>query len=96
MVKHVVMFKFKPEIDAGRRRQVLDELRDLAGKIEEIREFDVGEDVLHSPRSWDAVLISSFDGLQALDLYQRHEGHQQVAVKLKSISDAIAAVDYED
>lgn len=95
MIKHVVLFKFKPEIDGPQRRLVLDELRALPSKIEVIREFEVGEDILRSPRSWDAVLVSTFDNLETMDVYQRHDDHQQVAVKLRAISESIATVDYE-
>lgn len=90
------MFKFKPEVEAGERRRVLDELRALAGKVDVIRAFEVGEDVLRSPRSWDAVLVSSFDDLEKLEQYQRHDDHMAVAIKLRDISNAIATVDYEE
>ena len=90
------MFKFKPEVEAGERRRVLEELRALAGKIDVIRKFEVGEDVLRSTRSWDAVLVSSFDDLEKLEHYQRHDDHIAVAMKLREISDAIATVDYEE
>ena len=95
MIKHIVMFKFRPEIDGPPRRLVVEDLRELSGKIEVIREFEVGEDVLRTPRSWDAVLVSTFDDLESMDLYQRHDDHQRVAVKLRAISETIAAVDYE-
>jgi hypothetical protein len=63
MIKHVVFFKFKPEASPEERREALDELRSLPGKIDVIREFEVGEEILGQLRSWDAVLISTFDDL---------------------------------
>jgi Stress responsive A/B Barrel Domain len=95
MIKHVVMFKFKPEVTQDEREGVLDELRELTGKIDVIREFEVGQDVLGSPRSWDAALIAAYDDLGALETYQRHDDHLQVALKLRSMCDAIASVDFE-
>lgn len=95
MIKHVVFFKFKPEADKAEIRATLDELRALPDKIEVIREFEVGEDVLQSPRSWDAVLVATYDDLDALQKYQRHDEHLQVGMKLQAISDAIGSVDYE-
>lgn len=95
MIRHVVFFKFKPEADAGEREAALDELRGLPDKIDSIREFEVGEDILRSPRAWDAVLIATFDDLDALGKYARHDDHLPVVVRLQSLCDAIGSVDYE-
>ena len=95
MIKHVVMFKFKPEADKNKRKKALDELQALPAIIEVIREFEIGEDVLQSKRSYDAVLIATFDDLGALELYQRHPDHVEVALQIQEIADAVAAVDYE-
>ena len=95
MIKHVVFFKFKPEASQSDRRATLGELRALPEKIDCIRDFEVGEDVLGSPRSWDAVLIATYDDLTALEQYQRHDDHLSVGLKLKTLCDAIASVDYE-
>jgi hypothetical protein len=95
MIRHVVFFKFKPEVSTAERRTVLDELRALPDKIDVIRSYEVGEDILQSTRSWDAVLISTYDDLQALESYSRHDDHLGVAVKLTHMCDAIGSVDYE-
>ncbi|HVG19080.1 MAG TPA: Dabb family protein [Blastocatellia bacterium] len=95
MIRHVVFFKFRPESGAGERKEVLDELRSLPDKIDVIRDFEVGEDMLGSSRAWDAALIASFDDLGALQKYQRHDDHLPVVMKLQSLCDAIGSVDYE-
>lgn len=95
MIRHVVFFKFKPEAPASRRSSVLDELRALPDKIDVIRSFEVGEDVLQAARSWDAVLIATYDDLGALDIYSRHDDHVEVALKLREICDAVGSVDFE-
>ena len=95
MIKHIVFFKFRPEASAAKRRSVLDELRSLPDKIDVIRSYEVGEDILQKPRSWDAVLIGTYDDLNALETYSRHDDHVEVALKLKDICDEIGSVDYE-
>jgi hypothetical protein len=95
MIRHVVFFKFKPESSRDERREALDQLRALPGKIDVIRSFEVGEDVLGSRRSWDAVLIATYDDLGALETYQRHDDHVTAALRLQQLSDAIGSVDYE-
>ncbi len=95
MIRHIVFLKFKPDVRSDKRNAVLDELRSLPDKIDSIREFEVGEDILNSPRSWDAALIGTYDDLQGLEQYQKHDDHMAVVMKLREITDAIASVDYE-
>ena len=95
MIRHIVFFKFKPEGDASKRKSVLEELRALPDKIEVIRSFEVGEDVLQSARSWDAVIVATYDDLQALETYSKHDDHVEVVMKLREICDAVGSVDYE-
>ena len=95
MIRHVVFFKFKPEVSAANRTAVLNQLRALPDKIDVIRSFEVGEDVMQLARSWDAVLIATYDDLQALDIYTRHDDHVEVVLKLREICDAVGSVDFE-
>ena len=95
MIKHVVFFKFKPEADDAERKAGLDGLRALPGKIEVIRKYEIGENVLPSPRAWDAVLIGEYDDLSALDIYSRHDAHVQAAAKIRAVCEAVGSVDYE-
>ena len=95
MIKHVVFFKFKPETSASDRKSAINQLRTLPDKIDVIREFEVGEDVLRAARSWDMVLIGTFDDLDALEKYQRHDDHQPILMMARQLCDAIGAVDFE-
>lgn len=95
MIRHIVFFKFKPEAGARERAEVLNDLRALPGKIDVIRSYEVGEDILKLPRSWDAALIATYDDLAALDVYTRHDDHVAVVMKIREISDAVGSVDYE-
>jgi hypothetical protein len=89
------MFKCKPEADGNEWKKVLADLRKLPDQIEVIRAYEVGEDVLGSPRSWDAVLVSTFDDLEALQLYARHDAHVEVALRIQALVEQVAAVDFE-
>lgn len=95
MIKHVVFFKFKPEASHGERQAVIGQLRELPDKIDVIREFEVGLDVLRSSRSWDGVIIGTYDDLDALQQYQRHDDHIPVVMKMQQLCDEIGVVDFE-
>ena len=65
MIKHIVMWKFKE----GEQENMLlfrDRLLALKGKIPEIRAMEVGINMSPSDRSYDAVLVSEFDSMEAL------------------------------
>lgn len=95
MIKHIVFLKFKSEASAEQRRAIIEDLRALPKQIDVIREYEVGEDVLRAPRSWDAALVGTYDSLEALKIYNDHPAHAAVVLKIREISDAVASVDFE-
>ena len=95
MLQHVVVAKFKPETSQDEREEIVAALRTLPGKVVDIRRFKVGLDVLHSERSYDFALVSTFDDLDALKCYQAHPRHVPLAQRLRAASQNLIAVDYE-
>ena len=95
MIKHIVFLKFRPDAGADQRQKIIDELRALPAQIDVIREYEVGEDVLKSPRSWDVALIGTYDSLEALKTYNEHPAHVAVVQKIRAISEGAASVDFE-
>ena len=94
MIKHIVMWKFKE----GEQENMLlfrDRLLALKGQIPEIRAMEVGINVNPSERSYDAVLVSEFDSLEALNAYSTNPLHVAVADFCKSIRTGSVSVDYE-
>lgn len=67
----------------------------LKGQIPEIREMEVGINVNPSERSFDAVLISTFDSLDALKSYSVNPLHAAVSDFCKTIRTQSVSVDYE-
>jgi hypothetical protein len=95
MIKHVVFFKFKHDASDADRNAGLDALRALPGKIDVIRAFEVGSNVLPSARAWDAVLIAEYDNLADLSHYASHPDHVAVVEQLMPVCEAVGSVDYE-
>lgn len=94
MLLHLVCFKYKTDVDAAVRadhRERLGALKSLDGVVD----LKVGEDVVHSPRSYDTGLAITFPDRAALDAYQKHERHVPVAQFGVSLCDHIVAVDFE-
>ena len=95
MVRHIVMFKFKPEVAAADRAAFIDGLRTLPAKIPFIQLPEVGEDFVGSPRSFHAALSFGFADRAKLDEYAKHPLHLPVVARAKEICESMAAVDYE-
>ena len=92
MIKHVVMWKFKPGTE-NEMNEFLSGLRGLFGVIPQIRSQEVGVNCLDG--NYDAVLISTFDSLADLDTYKNDPRHLAVAGLCKEIRTDRVAVDFE-
>jgi hypothetical protein len=94
VIRHVVLFKFKEDTSAEQREQLQAEIRALPQQIDFIRYFELGRDLLRSPRSYDLCLIADFDDLDALQRYAHHPAHVPVVEKANRLCERVA-VDFE-
>ena len=94
MLTHIVCFKYKAETAESTRQDHRSRLRGLDG-IDGVVTLTVGEDVVHSPRSYDTALVVVFRDRAALDAYQKNPQHLPVAQFGASLSENIVAVDFE-
>ena len=92
MIRHIVMWKFRPDTQAE-QAQFLDGLRGLQGVIPQLLRSAVAVNV--GEGNYDAVLVSEFEDLAALETYKNDPRHQAVSALCKSIREDRVAVDYE-
>lgn len=92
MIRHIVMWKFRPGTEAE-QKQFLDGLRGLQGVIPQLLRSEVAVNV--GEGNYDAVLVSEFQDLDALDAYKQDPRHKAVSALCKSIRTDRVAVDYE-
>lgn len=94
MITHIVCFKLKD--NSPEKVEVTAQvLRDMEGKIEQLKSIEVGLDVLHSARSYDIALITKFDSMADLEAYQVHPVHQKVIQHMNEVRESSIAVDFE-
>lgn len=94
MLRHLIFLKFKPEITDLEINAIEKGLAALPAAIPEIESFEFGRDIIHSERSFDFALVSTFADLAALKRYQAHPAHQEVLLLVKAACEQILAVDY--
>ena len=92
MIRHIVMWKFRPGTETE-QQQFLDGLRSLQGMIPQLLRSEVAVNV--GEGNYDAVLVSEFRDLEALEAYKNDPRHKAVSALCKSIRTDRVAVDYE-
>lgn len=95
MLTHLVIWKYRAEIEAEVREEHVVLLRRLAAVIKEIESLSVGFDVLRLPRSYDSGLVATFKDREALEAYTVHPEHVKAADFGRNISEHVASVDFE-
>ena len=96
MLTHIVVWKYRQDIEQAIREEHVARLRNLALIIKEVESLSVGFDTLRLPRSYDTGLVAVFRDRTALDAYTVHPEHVKVADFGRSISEHVASVDFED
>ena len=92
MIKHVVMYKLK---DSKDKSYLVEKFLSMRDKISVLKSIESGSDVLSSERSFDVVLICTFDSMSDLEIYRNHPVHIPVMNFVKSIVEKSHSVDYE-
>ncbi len=94
MLKHIVCFKLKDNSleNCEKAKEVL---LSMQGNVEMLRDIRVGIDVLHSDRSYDLILETVLDDMDALEAYQQHPYHVSVVKKhMHAVRETSVAIDY--
>lgn len=99
MIKHIVMWRLKDDAEgAGKKenqQKMARMLNALPDEIEEIIDFEVGVNFNDSDAAYDVVLYSVFQNSEALNRYQNHPKHLEVAAFVGNVRSERAVVDYE-
>jgi len=96
MLTHIVVWKYRQDIEQAIREEHVARLRNLASIIREVESLSVGFDTLRLARSYDTGLVAVFRERAALDAYAVHPEHVKVADFGRSISEHVASVDFEE
>jgi hypothetical protein len=94
MISHVVLMKF-PTPNSPDIKKVCKKLDSLSGKVPQLRQLNVGVNLVKSARAYDLALVAKFDSLSDLEEYEVHPFHMEVAKYARSLASSIIAVDFE-
>ena len=94
MYKHVVMWKFNPNISYYDKEKMVNILNDLSNKIEFIKKIEVSLNSSDNTSSYDIILITEFISEDEYKKYANHPAHIKVVDFIKGIVIEKAIVDY--
>mgnify|MGYP001374787433 CR=1 FL=1 len=94
MVKHIVMFKLFEKNSDNINKAIL-ALEGMRGKIDVLKNLEVGVDYKNSECSYDIVLTTEFTNKEGLEIYATHPLHIPVKKLLFSLCSHTTVVDYE-
>lgn len=100
MIRHIVMFQFKEEVEGQTKslniRKAKQMLQKLVTKINVIVSLEIGiNNEQANINNYDLVLIADFNTLDDLEYYQKHHDHQEVVSFIKKVVKSRACVDYK-
>lgn len=95
MIKHIVCFKLKDN-SYENCIEAQNVLLSMKGKVDTLVDINVGIDFLHSERSYDIILETTFKTKDDLETYQNDPYHCQIVKKhMHKVRETSIAVDYE-
>ncbi len=95
MIQHIVIYRFKnpsPKLF----ETIKDKFSTIRGNVEGLLRLDVGEDIMHLPRSYDLALYCEFSDRAAYDRYQGCDLHLAVKAFMKTVVSESHSVDFEN
>lgn len=98
MIKHIVLFKMREDIDAAEKATELAVIKAgleaLLGIVPSLRSMEVGINC-NPAEKFDLALISTFDDMAGLEAYAVHPDHVAVGKRIRAMLDVRACNDFE-
>lgn len=97
-IRHVVTWKLAAEDPAERAAQAAEvarRLNALDGVVPQLRSISAGANAAYPDVNWDVTLVADFDSVAAIEEYQVHPAHEEVATYIRSVVASRVAVDFE-
>ena len=94
MINHFILLKYKEDTSESHVHDFCRMMYALSNEISEVKELQIGLDIVHDQRSWDLILIMQFDSLADLKAYQVHPAHQEVSKFNQPMVNQVASLDF--
>jgi Stress responsive A/B Barrel Domain len=79
-VRHVVVFRWRPDVTAEDIAAIDDALAALPGQVPSLRAYHHGADLQLGEGRWDYGIVAECDDVEGFRAYESHPAHQRVVV----------------
>lgn len=80
MIRHMVLFRFKPDATEAARKAVVDGLARLPSQFPAMRRFGLGENISQRDQSFSHVMTIEFATRRELEDYLNSDDHENFVV----------------
>ena len=94
MIRHTVLFKFKPGFPPADKQAWIDGLNNMTGKIPGMLSLSHGADILCTERSFDYAIVADFEKVEDIAVYNTHPLHEPLKAYSFPNSQQILSVDF--
>jgi hypothetical protein len=94
MIRHAVLFRFKPDFPPADRQAWIDGLNRMDGNIPGLLRLTHGPDVMGSERSFDYAIVADFASVDDVAVYNTHPLHEPLKKYSFPNSEQILSVDF--
>ncbi|MFF1540648.1 Dabb family protein [Microbacterium sp. NPDC058269] len=97
-IRHVVTWKLAAEDAAERGAQAVEvarRLNALDGVVPQLLSISAGANTAYPETNWDVTLVADFASIAAIEAYQVHPAHAEIAAYIRSVVASRVAVDFE-
>jgi hypothetical protein len=81
-LRHISLLTFRDDTTDDQRDAIVAGLRELPGKIPELRSYVVGTDAGLAEGNASLAIVADFDSAEGYEAYRDHPAHQAVATQL--------------
>jgi rRNA maturation protein Rpf1 len=94
LVKHIVFFKLK-ENSQEKKEEVKSKLLSLKGKVEVLKNIEVGLNFADEARAYDIALLTDFENEEDLKSYAIDPYHLEIVEYIKRVTVSSKVVDFK-
>jgi len=95
MIRHIVLFKLKPNITKQEVEGLAKGLNDLKKNIKQVKALTVETDVGRTPSSCDLVLDALFNNMEDVKTYSTHPAHIEIVKMIEKLCESRMKIDYQ-
>ena len=96
MIKHMVLFRFKPDVSDAAQIELLNEMAQLPSRYPAMKRFGLARNASERDQLFSHVMTMEFDTMADLKAYLNHGYHEMhVATRFKPLIEQRAIASYE-